>query len=286
MLQMGQKAQVITVTPRDGFRYGYRLWIQRSTGMPLKTELLDTTGQVIEQVMFSSLAMRHHIADAEFVPQLVTTGFQWLRDNSTAPAVASRGARHLEQLAAAARVSADRTDGPDDARGGRAGDPSRVQRWGGHRVGVHPDGRVPQCTEPDRRRSDPGRFLIRLRVGPIRAQVRGLGRSAAGDGAHDYRRTDASGRGPGHGAGSGYKIRVRLTLVQRQDCELCDQMAAELAALARRHSLPPIDRVDVDANPDLQRRHGLDVPVLLLDGSVVCRHRLDAPELLRILRPR
>ena len=79
---------------------------------------------------------------------------------------------------------------------------------------------------------------------------------------------------------------MRLTLVHRQECELCDQMAAELTALARRHSLPPIDLVDVDTDPDLQRRHGLDVPVLLLDGSVVCRHRLDAPELLRILRPR
>jgi sigma-E factor negative regulatory protein RseB len=84
--QMGQKAQVITVTPRDGFRYGYRLWIQRSTGMPLKTELLDTTGNVIEQVVFSSLVMRHHIADDELKPQLVTTGFNWLRDDG-GPAV-------------------------------------------------------------------------------------------------------------------------------------------------------------------------------------------------------
>jgi sigma-E factor negative regulatory protein RseB len=78
--QMGEKAQVISVTPRDGYRYGYRLWIERSTGMPLKTELLDTTGNIIEQVVFSSLAMRHHIADDELKPQLVTTGFNWLRD--------------------------------------------------------------------------------------------------------------------------------------------------------------------------------------------------------------
>jgi hypothetical protein len=42
----------------------------------------------------------------------------------------------------------------------------------------------------------------------------------------------------------------------------------------------------VDGDPDLQRRHGLNVPVLLLDGAVVCRQRLDATELLRILRPR
>jgi predicted thioredoxin/glutaredoxin len=77
---------------------------------------------------------------------------------------------------------------------------------------------------------------------------------------------------------------LRLTVVHRDDCELCDEMLAELRALGRTTALPPIDVVDVDSDPVLQRRHGLDVPVLLLDGSVVCRHRLDAAELKRLLR--
>ena len=77
---------------------------------------------------------------------------------------------------------------------------------------------------------------------------------------------------------------LRLTVVHRHDCELCDEMLTELRALATTTTLPPIDVVDVDSDPVLQRRHGLDVPVLLLDGSVVCRHRLDAAELKRLLR--
>ncbi|HWW80768.1 MAG TPA: glutaredoxin family protein [Steroidobacteraceae bacterium] len=76
----------------------------------------------------------------------------------------------------------------------------------------------------------------------------------------------------------------RLTVVHRHDCELCDEMLTELRALATTTPLPPIDVVDVDSDPVLQRRHGLDVPVLLLDGSVVCRHRLDTDELKRLLR--
>ena len=79
---------------------------------------------------------------------------------------------------------------------------------------------------------------------------------------------------------------MRLTLVHRQDCELCDQMVAELSALGRREALPPLQLLDVDADPELQRRHGLSVPVLLLEGTVVCRQRLETAELLRILRPR
>jgi hypothetical protein len=77
----------------------------------------------------------------------------------------------------------------------------------------------------------------------------------------------------------------RLTLVHRHDCALCDEMLAQLLALGATLALPPLDVVDVDSDPLLCRRHGLHVPVLLLDGAVVCRHRLDRRELARLLRP-
>ena len=76
----------------------------------------------------------------------------------------------------------------------------------------------------------------------------------------------------------------RLSIVQRHECELCEQMLAELQRLGLERPLPPIEILDVDADPELTRRHGLHVPVLLLDGVVVCRHRLDRPELERLLR--
>ena len=77
----------------------------------------------------------------------------------------------------------------------------------------------------------------------------------------------------------------RLTLLTRAGCKLCEEMRRELAALARAVTLPPLELRDVDSDPQLVRRHGLDVPVLLLDGTVVCRHRLEPFELLRLLRP-
>jgi predicted thioredoxin/glutaredoxin len=61
-------------------------------------------------------------------------------------------------------------------------------------------------------------------------------------------------------------------------------MIAELRALGQTMQLPPIQVVDVDGDPILKRRYSLDVPVLLLDGTVVCRHRLDTAELKRLLR--
>lgn len=76
----------------------------------------------------------------------------------------------------------------------------------------------------------------------------------------------------------------RLTLVTRAECGLCEEMHAEIEQLRRTHPLPEIEVLDVDADPELKRRFDLEVPVLLLDGALVCQQELDAAELLRLLR--
>jgi hypothetical protein len=78
----------------------------------------------------------------------------------------------------------------------------------------------------------------------------------------------------------------RLTLLTREECGLCEEFLEALHDEAARAPLPPLDLVDVDSDPELRRRHGLDVPVLLLDGVRICAHRFDAAELRRLLRPR
>lgn len=75
-------------------------------------------------------------------------------------------------------------------------------------------------------------------------------------------------------------------LLTRPECGLCEEFAQELAQLARELPLPACEEVDVDSDPELARRHGLDIPVLLLDGVKICQHRLDQAELWRLLRPR
>jgi sigma-E factor negative regulatory protein RseB len=74
--------RVITVLPKDEFRYGYRLWIDETTAMPLKTQLCDGHGKVIEQIVFASLTLSSRIPDSAFKPDVSTDGFQWLRNES------------------------------------------------------------------------------------------------------------------------------------------------------------------------------------------------------------
>jgi sigma-E factor negative regulatory protein RseB len=82
---MGRNARLIAVSPKDEYRYGYRLWIDESTAMPLRTQLCDSRGRVIEQVVFASLTLPSHIPDSAFKPDISTEGFQWLRNNGAEP---------------------------------------------------------------------------------------------------------------------------------------------------------------------------------------------------------
>ncbi len=74
-----------------------------------------------------------------------------------------------------------------------------------------------------------------------------------------------------------------LVVLSRAGCHLCEQMLEELAALELAGRIPPATILDVDSDPALARQYGLKVPVLLLDGSVICHYTLNSQELLRLV---
>jgi sigma-E factor negative regulatory protein RseB len=69
----------IWVTPRDAFRYGYKLWIDETSAMPVKTQLVDASGNVLEQIIFASLTTPPLIDDELLKPSVNTTGFKWMK---------------------------------------------------------------------------------------------------------------------------------------------------------------------------------------------------------------
>jgi hypothetical protein len=74
-----------------------------------------------------------------------------------------------------------------------------------------------------------------------------------------------------------------LVVLSREGCGLCQDMLHALAELELTQSLPPVTVLDVDSDARLASQFGLKVPVLLLDGSVICHYTLDAHELLRLI---
>ena len=73
-----------------------------------------------------------------------------------------------------------------------------------------------------------------------------------------------------------------LVVLSREGCGLCHEMLVALAELERQAAIPAVTIVDVDSDPELARQFGLKVPVLLLDGSVICHYTLNSKELLRL----
>jgi len=53
----GFEADVVQLTPRDGLRFGYRVWSERKSGLVVKLQTLAADGSVLEQAAFSELQM-------------------------------------------------------------------------------------------------------------------------------------------------------------------------------------------------------------------------------------
>jgi sigma-E factor negative regulatory protein RseB len=84
---LGRKTQMIMVQPRDEYRYGYRLWLDEETAMPLKSQLCDRDGKVIEQILFAELNLRDRIGADELKPSVSGEGFKWLRQDVQQPRI-------------------------------------------------------------------------------------------------------------------------------------------------------------------------------------------------------
>lgn len=53
----GHMADMVEIVPRDEWRFGYRIWSEKKTGLIVKLQTLGEQGQVLEQVAFSELQL-------------------------------------------------------------------------------------------------------------------------------------------------------------------------------------------------------------------------------------
>ncbi len=75
---------------------------------------------------------------------------------------------------------------------------------------------------------------------------------------------------------------MRFLLYSRPGCGLCEELLSELAALPSAAEIP-VEVLDVDREPAARERYGHKIPVLFLDGELVCHGRLDPEEVLKAL---
>ena len=77
--------------------------------------------------------------------------------------------------------------------------------------------------------------------------------------------------------------RVRVTLYTKPRCHLCDEAREEMWRAGCRDDYT-FEEVDIESDPALLRRYGLEIPVVAIDGIVTFKHRVAAEEFRRQIR--
>lgn len=72
-----RETQILQITPKDNFRYGYRLWLDIDTGLLLRAVLQRPDLSTIEQYMFTDLEITDNILDAWLQPSTSKESLTW-----------------------------------------------------------------------------------------------------------------------------------------------------------------------------------------------------------------
>ena len=77
--------------------------------------------------------------------------------------------------------------------------------------------------------------------------------------------------------------RATVTIYSRPGCHLCDEAKAAMNASGcdGEYSL---EEVNIDEDPALRERYGLDIPVIFINGVKAFKHRVDPREFKRKVR--
>lgn len=87
----GIECQMLTLEPKDNTRYGYRLWIDRVSGLLLRAQTLNERREVIEQIAFSDVRIGERIDRAKLRPAWSTEGWSVERSDHRKTVLSDHG---------------------------------------------------------------------------------------------------------------------------------------------------------------------------------------------------
>ena len=79
----GREARVVSISPRDAYRYGMRLWLDSDNGLMLQSSVHDEDGMAIEKVMFTEIKLldEQTAASMDLQPPPIDSSFTLLRSH-------------------------------------------------------------------------------------------------------------------------------------------------------------------------------------------------------------
>lgn len=106
----GRRALLLAIRPHDGYRFGHRLWLDRETAFPLRTELVGADGSLIEQLKFADIRLNSKISDQALQPSLSLENFTWYTEPTRAEVLDVETDWVSDDLPSGFRVVSTRTE--------------------------------------------------------------------------------------------------------------------------------------------------------------------------------
>jgi sigma-E factor negative regulatory protein RseB len=85
----GRDAQILVLEPKDGLRYGHKLWADNETGLLLKARMINERKETVEQFAFTQVSIGGNVDKEALKPKYDGQGPGWRRDASGAAESAS-----------------------------------------------------------------------------------------------------------------------------------------------------------------------------------------------------
>jgi sigma-E factor negative regulatory protein RseB len=73
----GRTALLLAVRPHDAYRFGHRIWLDKETAFPLRTELVAGDGALLEQLKFADIKLNSDIPQQAMVSSFNLDDFTW-----------------------------------------------------------------------------------------------------------------------------------------------------------------------------------------------------------------
>lgn len=77
--------QIILVKPKDGYRYGFKYWLDKDTGLMLRCDVINKDKKALEHMMFTDFEYLKSPPKEAFKQTLIPKDFKVLKQNETQP---------------------------------------------------------------------------------------------------------------------------------------------------------------------------------------------------------
>ena len=81
----GRTAVEIAIRPNDGYRFEHRYLLDKETGFPLQTELVNLEGKVVDKLKFADIELDGQIASNSLAPSISLDSFTWYAHEPVKP---------------------------------------------------------------------------------------------------------------------------------------------------------------------------------------------------------